>query len=62
MGAVYLYDGATHALISQLTGSSENDNLGSDGVTALTNGNFVVRSRQMQTLVARYGMQDYIYK
>jgi hypothetical protein len=24
--------------------------------------NFVVRSRQMQTFVARYGMQDYIYK
>jgi Tfp pilus assembly protein PilV len=24
--------------------------------------NVIVRSRQMQTLVARYGMQDYIYK
>jgi len=26
------------------------------------NGNVIVRNRQMQTYVARYGMQDYIYK
>ncbi len=36
VGAVYLYDGATRALISMLTGSTENDKAGSDGVTVLT--------------------------
>jgi hypothetical protein len=30
--------------------------------TANSSTNKIVRSRQMQTLVARYGMQDYIYK
>ena len=43
VGAVYLYaeDGT---LISTLTGAKENDNIGSNGITALTNGNYVVRS------------------
>ena len=43
-GAVYLYDGATHDLISKLTGSSGLDQVGSSGIVELTNGNFVVLS------------------
>ena len=45
-GAVYLFNGATGALISTMTGTQLYDHLGSDGVTALANGNFVVRSSQ----------------
>ncbi len=45
IGAVYLYNGATHALISTLKGSKANDQVGSNGVTALTNGNYVVSSQ-----------------
>lgn len=44
VGAVYLYNGANHQLISTLTGSKKNDRVGSRGVTALSNGNFVVCS------------------
>ncbi len=44
-GAVYLFNGATGALISELRGSTPGDAVGSTGVTALTNGNFVVSSR-----------------
>jgi len=43
-GAVYLFNGATGTLISTLRGDSANDHLGSDGVVALANGNFVVCS------------------
>ena len=43
-GAVYLYNGVTGALISSLIGSNGSDQIGSDGLTALTNGNFVVQS------------------
>ncbi len=43
-GAVYLFNGATGALMSTLRGSSANDNVGSGGVTALSNGSFVVTS------------------
>nr|WP_255603970.1 MBG domain-containing protein [Oscillochloris sp. ZM17-4] len=43
-GAVYLFDGLTGALLSTLTGSKANDQVGSGGVTALSSGNFVVRS------------------
>ena len=43
-GAVYLFNGSTGALISTLTGSSAGDNVGLYGVTALTNGNYVVGS------------------
>lgn len=43
-GAVYLYDGGTGALISRLTGSQANDQVGSGGVVTLTNGNYVVLS------------------
>jgi hypothetical protein len=45
VGAVYLYNGATGALISKLTGSMASDQIGSDGVTVLSNGNYVVGSR-----------------
>jgi hypothetical protein len=43
-GAVYLYNGTTGALISSLIGANAGDKIGSDGVTALANGNFVVQS------------------
>ncbi len=45
VGAVYLYNGQTHALISTLTGSQAGDQVGSGGVTALTKGNYVVSSQ-----------------
>lgn len=45
-GAVYLFDGATGALISTLTGSSDYDVVGIDGVTTLTNGNYVISSSE----------------
>jgi len=44
VGAVYLYNGATLALISTLTGSTEGDAVGEGGITVLSNGNYVVRS------------------
>jgi hypothetical protein len=44
IGAVYLYNGASLALISTLTGSTANDQVGSGGITILSNGNYVVRS------------------
>lgn len=43
VGAVYLYS-ATGTLISTLTGSNAFDRVGSNGVTVLANGNYVVRS------------------
>lgn len=43
-GAVYLFNGATGALISTLRGSSAGDRVGGDGVTVLSNGNFVIGS------------------
>jgi len=43
-GAVYLYNGKTHSLISTLKGKYNNDFFGRDGIIALTNGNFVVLS------------------
>ena len=43
-GAAYLFNGATGALISTLRGSTGGDNIGLGGVTALANGNYVVRS------------------
>ena len=42
VGAVYLYDGASGALISMLTGSTAGDTIG--WVAALANGNYVVSS------------------
>lgn len=44
VGAVYLYDGTTLALISTLTGSHANDRVGANPPVALANGNFVVYS------------------
>ncbi|HEY1014862.1 MAG TPA: hypothetical protein VGE07_19280, partial [Herpetosiphonaceae bacterium] len=44
VGAARLYDGATGALISELTGSQAGDQVGYHGVTILRNGNFLVRS------------------
>jgi hypothetical protein len=44
VGAVYLYNGSTLALISTLTGSTASDQVGNGGVTVLSNGNFVVSS------------------
>lgn len=44
-GAVYLFNGATGALISTLRGASDGDLIGFNGVTALSTGNFVVRSQ-----------------
>jgi hypothetical protein len=44
VGAVYLYHGATLALISTLHGTRANDQIGAGGVVVLTNGNYVVRS------------------
>ncbi|MFN6312031.1 MAG: beta strand repeat-containing protein, partial [Planctomyces sp.] len=43
-GAVYLFNGITGALISTLRGSSANDQIGSSGLTQLTNGNYVIAS------------------
>jgi hypothetical protein len=47
-GAVYLFDGATGALISTLRGTNVGDNVGSGGVIALRNGNFAVLSPNWQ--------------
>jgi len=44
IGAVYLYDGSTNAIISILKGSSINEQVGGIGVTVLSNGNFVILS------------------
>ncbi|MDD5334120.1 MAG: filamentous hemagglutinin N-terminal domain-containing protein [Rhodoferax sp.] len=41
-GAVYLYNGTSGALISALYGGSNNDWLGLNGITKLSNGNFVI--------------------
>jgi hypothetical protein len=50
LGAVYLYNGATLALISRLTGSVANDsvgyNNGGNAIKILENGNFLVISTQ----------------
>ncbi|MEW5869152.1 MAG: hypothetical protein AB1894_07755 [Chloroflexota bacterium] len=44
VGAVYLYNGATGAQISMLTGTTAGDQVGSGGITVLSNGNYVARS------------------
>ncbi len=46
VGAVYLYNGRTNALISTLTGSTPNDRVGVGDVIVVGNSNFVVRSNQ----------------
>ena len=55
VGAVYLYNGSTGALISTLTGSTANDNVGGNGITVLTNGNYVVRSPLWDGAAANVG-------
>ncbi|MEY4255321.1 MAG: hypothetical protein RLZZ141_548, partial [Pseudomonadota bacterium] len=47
-GAVYLYNVKTGALISTLYGGRAGDTVGGDGITPLTNGNFVVVSTDWQ--------------
>ncbi|MCO6511999.1 MAG: VCBS repeat-containing protein [Aridibacter famidurans] len=42
VGAVHLFNGRTGALISTMTGSSENDEIGGNDILILPNGNFVV--------------------
>src|SRR5579872_4321153 len=44
VGAVYLFNGSTWALISTLTGTVANEAVGGGGVGVLSNGNFVVFS------------------
>ena len=44
-GAAYLYNGKTGALISTLRGSTAYDSVSSSGITALSNGNYVVASQ-----------------
>jgi hypothetical protein len=51
-GAVYLYDGATHTLISRLVGARANDQVGTGGVVPLPSGNFVVLSPRASTATA----------
>ena len=43
-GAVYLYNGKTHQLISSLYGSSASDMIGSWNIVVLKNGNYVIQS------------------
>lgn len=43
-GAVYLYNGMSHALISTLAGSAAGDFVGNGGVTVLAGGHFVISS------------------
>ena len=43
IGAAYLLDGTTHAIISTLKGSTTNDQIG-NRIVVLTNGNYVVQS------------------
>jgi hypothetical protein len=45
-GAAYLFNGATGALISTLRGSSADDFVGSDGITTLATGNYLIGSEQ----------------
>ncbi|MGD9997448.1 MAG: hypothetical protein AB7L17_16995 [Ilumatobacteraceae bacterium] len=44
VGAVYLYDGTTHQLISTLTGATAGDEIGSSGIHEVGNSNVLVRS------------------
>jgi hypothetical protein len=44
VGAVFLYHGFTHLLISKLTGSSTNDRIGLDGISPIAGNKFVIRS------------------
>lgn len=54
VGAVYLYNGKTGALISTITGTTTVDNVGSL-IVALPNGNFVIRSQNWDGAAADVG-------
>jgi trimeric autotransporter adhesin len=43
-GAVYLFDGTTGSLRSALVGTKANDRVGSDGISSVGSGNFVINS------------------
>ena len=43
-GAVYLFNGETRKLLTTLTGAAAGDRVGSGGITALANGDYVVSS------------------
>jgi hypothetical protein len=45
VGAIYLYDGASGALLSTTTGAQANDMIGSGGALILSDGDFLVRSQ-----------------
>jgi hypothetical protein len=59
-GAVFLFNRQTGALLGELTGSTSNDQVGSGGVTALTNGNYVVNSPGWQTAGAAVGAATWV--
>lgn len=44
VGAVYLYNSSTRALISTLTGTTAYDYVGDGGIKVLSNGNYVIHS------------------
>ena len=50
VGAVYLYNGATNALISRVTGSTAGDFLGDGGLTEVGTSDFVIRSTSWHNL------------
>ncbi len=60
LGAVYLYNGQTGALLGTLVGATGGDAVGSGGVTALTNGNFVVSSPGWQDANGAVGAATWI--
>src|SRR5271165_5460153 len=59
-GAVFLYNGRTGALLGELTGSTSGDQVGSGGVTALANGNFVVSSPSWQNAGVAVGAATWV--
>ena len=54
VGAVYLYNGATDALISKLTGSTMDDRVGFNGIRELPNGMYLVFSPYWSNGYAQY--------
>ena len=55
-GAVFVYS-PSGALISMVTGQCQNDNIGSNGVTILANGNFTINSPNYDSPAAGGGTQ-----
>lgn len=54
LGAAYLYS-PSGTLISTLTGSTADDQIGADGVVVLANGNYLIRSRNWDGAAANVG-------